>query len=78
MVYQQKGYYDIIRFSNTIILEQARKKCEQNFHYRIKKWKKEGSFEVLNYIRKNVTLVTLMEILGNADHSVSITVNLDI
>ena len=44
---QPKDYSDRIKFYDTIILDQARKKFEQNIHYSINKWKEKGYFGIL-------------------------------
>ena len=35
-------------------------------------WKKIDTFDILNYISADVTLVKLMELLGNVNHAISI------
>ena len=38
----------------------------------MKNWFNKGAFDILNYISENVTLVQLMETLGNVNHAISI------
>ena len=38
----------------------------------MEKWKKTGTFDILNNISEYVTLVKLMDLLGNANHAVSV------
>ena len=45
---------------------------EQRFHYNINKRKTKGSFAFIHDISENVTLVHLMESVGNINHTVSI------
>ena len=40
--------------------------------YNLKKWVKKGTFDILNDISENFTLVKLMETLGNVNHAISI------
>ena len=49
---------------------------EQHLHYNIKKCKKQGSLGIINDISENVTLVQLMDTVGNVNNSVSIVVYL--
>ena len=46
-------------------------KGEQHLRYNINKWEK-GDFDILNDISENVTLLQLMDTLGNMNHSISI------
>ena len=48
-----------------------RHKGEQRLIYNLKIWKK-GDVDILNDISKNVTLVQLMNSLGNVNHAISI------
>ena len=45
---------------------------EQHLRYNLKKWKNKDNFYTLNEISENVTLVHLMETLGNVNHAISI------
>ena len=47
-------------------------KGEQNLRYNLKIWKKNDAFDILNDISENVTLVQLMDSLGNVNHAISI------
>ena len=47
-------------------------KGEHNLIYNLKTWVKQGNFYILNYISENVTLVQLMDTLGNVNHDISI------
>ena len=47
-------------------------KGEQNIQYNLTIWKKNNAFDILNDICENVTLVQLMESLGNVNHAISI------
>ena len=47
-------------------------KDEQHPRYNMKKWKKKGYFDILNDISENITLVKLMDTLGNFNHAISI------
>ena len=45
---------------------------EQHLIYKLKKWKNKGAFDILNEISENVTLVHLMNTLGNVNHAITI------
>ena len=47
-------------------------KGEQNLRYNLKIWKKNDAFDILNDISEDVTLVQLMDSLGNVNHAISI------
>ena len=49
-------------------------KC--NLRYNLTIWKKNDAFYILNYISEDVTLVQLMESLGNLNRAISIVMNL--
>ena len=50
-------------------------KGEQNLQYNLTIWKKNDAFGILNDIIEDVTLVQLMESLGNLNCSISIVGN---
>ena len=45
---------------------------EQKLQYNLKTWKKKDAFDILNVISEDVTLVQLMDLLGNVNHYISI------
>ena len=47
-------------------------KGEQNLQYNLTIWKKNDDFDILNDISEYVTLVKLMDSLGNVNHVISI------
>ena len=47
-------------------------KGEQNLIYNMTIWRVNDSFGILNDISENVTLVQLMDPLGNVNHAISI------
>ena len=47
-------------------------KGEQNIRYNMTIWKKNDAFDILNDMSENVTLVKLMDSLGNSNHAISI------
>ena len=65
LVCQHNGYYYRVIFSNLIMLDQAQNKGYNCLHYKIKQWKIKGDFEILNNISENVTLVQLIDTVGN-------------
>ena len=64
-------FRNIIDFANDIMKNKFCLKGEQHLRYNLKKWKK-GASNILNDISENVTLVQLMESIGNVNHSISI------
>ena len=44
-------------------------------NYNLIKYKKMGEYKILEDIRANVTLVQLVDSLGNVDHAISVVVN---
>ena len=72
MVCQSKGYSDSIKFDNEIILDKEINKGYQSLHYKVKQWKVKGIFDILGDTSKNVTLVKLMDTVGNMNHAVNI------
>ena len=47
-------------------------KGEQTLHYDMTIWKKNNDDDILNNISEDVTLVQLMDSLGNVNHAISI------
>ena len=47
-------------------------KSQQNLRYNMRIWKKNDAFDILNDISEVVTLVQLMDSLGNVNRAISI------
>ena len=47
-------------------------KGEPKVHYILRKYKNKGSYEIMTDISENVTLVQLMNYLGNVNHAISV------
>ena len=47
-------------------------KDEENLQYSFTIWNKNDAFDVLNDISEDVTLIQLMDSLGNANHAISV------
>ena len=47
-------------------------KGEQNLKYKLAVWKQNDYFDILNGIGEGVTLVQLMDSLGNVNHAISV------
>ena len=60
-----------INFANAI-LKNEKIKGKQRIYYILRKYKKKGSYDILTYISEHVTLVQLMDSLGNVNHAISI------
>ena len=61
-----------IDFENEIMLNHKRNKGETRVHYKLMKYKKMGEYKILEDIGENVTLVQLMDSLGNVNHAISV------
>ena len=61
-----------IDFANEIMLKCKRNKGEAGVHYKLMKYKKIGDYKILDDISANVTLVQLMESIGNVNHAISV------
>ena len=61
-----------IDFANEIMLNRKRNKGEARVHYKLIKYKKMGEYKMLKDIIANVTLVQLMDSLGNVNHAISV------
>ena len=61
-----------IHFSDAIMTNIANIKSEQRLRYNVKVWHKNDDFDILNNISEYVTLVKLMESLGNVNNYISI------
>ena len=63
---------DRIEFENASMTDEARKKGDQHLCYKMEQWKKNGTFDIMNNITEYVTLVQLMDSVGNVNHAVSV------
>ena len=66
------GFKDIIVFAAAIMKGQVRKLEDHHFHYKIKKWKKQVSFDIIHDISENVILLQLMGSVSNANNALGI------
>ena len=57
------------------MLNRRKIKGEQNLRYNLTIWRKNDTFDILNGISENVTLVQLMDSLRNVNHAISIVGN---
>ena len=57
------------------MLNRKRNKGEARVHYKLIKYKKIGSYKILEDIIANVTLVQLMYSIGNVNHAISVVVS---
>ena len=69
---QTKEFKTRIHFANAIMKNRRRIKVEQNLQYNMTIWNKNDAFDILNDISEYITLVQLMESLGNDNHAISI------
>ena len=61
-----------IDFENAIVLNEIKLKGESIVYYSLRKYKKKGSYDILTEIIEHVTLVQLMDTLGNVNHAISV------
>ena len=61
-----------IHFAYDIMQNNKRNKGETRVHYSLEKYKKKGEYEIFKNIGANVTLVQLMDSLGNVNHAISV------
>ena len=61
-----------IDFVNGIMINRKINEGEARVHYKLMKYKKMGDYEMLQNISANVTLVQLMDSLGNVNHAISV------
>ena len=47
-------------------------KCDPKLHYSLVKYKKKISYDILKDISEHITLVKLMDSLGNLNHDISV------
>ena len=57
------------------MLNRKRNKGEARVHYKQIKYKNMGDYKFLKDISANVTLVQLMDSIGNANHDISVVVS---
>ena len=63
----------MIHFANSFMKNRRKKfECEQNLRYNLTILRKSDGFDILNEISENVTLVELMDSLGNVNHAIII------
>ena len=56
ITYELHDYYDMIKFSNAIMVDKARNKGEKCLHYKLELWNNVGTFDILNKISDHVKL----------------------
>ena len=61
-----------IDFANAILKNERKIKGEQIVYYSLRQYKNMGSFDILIDISEHVTLVQLMDSLGNVNNSISV------
>ena len=61
-----------IHFATEIMLNRKRNKVEARVHYKLEKYRKKGEYDIFKNISANVTLVQLMDSLGNVNHAISV------
>ena len=64
-----------IDFSNDILKDKKRNVGEARVKYNLIKYKKTHEYKILEDISEHVTLVQLMDSLGNVNHAISVVGN---
>ena len=72
MILERENGKNIIHCANAIMSNRRKTKGEKNLIYNITIWNKNDAFDILNDISENVTLVQLMDSLGNVNLSIII------
>ena len=72
MTLQKYKIRNRIQFDNAIMTNIMHIKVEQHLRYNLKVSHKNDAFDILNNISEYVTLVQLMDSLGNVNHDISI------
>ena len=61
-----------IDFANDILKNKKTIKGEPTVYYSLRKYKKNGYYDILDDISEHVTLVQVMDSLGNVNHAISV------
>ena len=61
-----------IDFANSILKNEKIIQSKPRVYYSLVKYKQKGSYDFLEDISKDVTLVQLMDSLGNVNHTISV------
>ena len=61
-----------IDFANFILKNENKLEGELNLYYSLRKYKKKGSYDILTDMSEHVTLVQLMDYLGNVNSASSV------
>ena len=59
-------------FADAIMKNRSKIKGEQNLRYNLTIWKKNYAFDILNDTSENVTLLQLIDSIGNVNRAISI------
>ena len=63
---------NLIDFANDILKNKKRNKGEPKVHYNLMKYNMMREYKILEDISADVTLVHLMDSLGNVNHAISV------
>ena len=66
------GFSNLIDFENILLKNQKIDISEQVLYYNLKKYKQKGYLDIFNDMCVNVTLVQLIDSLGNVNNSISV------
>ena len=62
---------NLIDFASNILKNEKINKGQPKVNYSLIKYNKEGSYDIISDISEHVTLVQLMDSLGNVNHAIS-------
>ena len=69
---EKENCKNIIHFDNAIMTNKRKIAGEQNLRNNLTIWSGNDTFDILNDISENVTLVQLIDSLGNVNHAIII------
>ena len=61
-----------IHFASEIMQNRKINKGEPRVHYSLERYRQKGEYDIFKDITTNVTLVQLMDSLGNNNHAISV------
>ena len=70
--YFKSELVNCIDFENAILKNEKTIKIKPRVYYSLRIYKKMGSYDILKHISEHVTLVQLMDSLGNVNHAISV------
>ena len=69
----EEGFVYIVSYSNSIMTDNVRNKFYEHRRYEVKKRKRRNDFDIINDMSEYLTLIQLMDNLGNVSHAVTMS-----